>query len=271
MVVNDHRLIIAQVEKSIVDSRAMLAENLAWLKASMHPYFFFCNSEDVETVAVLASDLHLLQRNRRFTLADNEKNFSIAQLGVPGALYSTLRSLPERPVAYVQLHTSYGLVPQTDFPLEVLEFDFNSPSDQEDNPAGDHPAIPDEVVQAVLTEAAAKYGTSVASAMPALLDLLWRNKSKYVRTSPPQRITRLLWLFCQCRSLGGIFLDVEEGMGLAGIPESRVLFGVANPPVGGFLLQLFEVFKRLGLNVHRAYCLTLHEGEQPFFLATFYV
>lgn len=271
MVVNDHSLILARVEKSISNTRAMLAENLAWLKASMHPYFFFCNSEDIEDVAVLAADLHLLERNRRFTLADSEKKMSIAQLGVPGALYSALRSLPERPIGYAQLHTSYACIPNTDFPLEVLEFDFNCPGDQGVTPEQDQVDIPSEVMQAIQAETTARYSDFSVGDVSLLLDLLWRNNKKYVRTSPPQRIARLLRLFAECRSLGGVFLDVEKGTGVAGVPESRVLFGVANPPDRGFLLQIFEVFRRLGLHVHRAYCLTIHEGEHPFFLATFYI
>ncbi len=66
MIVQDHRLIIAEVENSISNARAMLAENLAWLKASMHPYFFFCNSEDIEEVAILAANLHLLEAQPPF-------------------------------------------------------------------------------------------------------------------------------------------------------------------------------------------------------------
>ncbi len=271
MIVQDHRLIIAQVENSISNARAMLAENLAWLKASMHPYFFFCNSEDIEEVAILTADLHLLERNRRFTLADNDKKLSIAQLGVPGALYSALRAWPERSIAYAQLHTSYGQLPHTDFPLEVLECDFTCPGEQDVNQDREQADIPAEVVQAVQTEMAAGHGDSAADKLSPLLALLWANNKKYVRTSPPQRIARLLRLFGECRSLGGVFLDVEEGAGVAGVPESRVLFGVANPPDRGFLLQIFEVFRRLALNVHRAYCLTVQEGEQPYFLATFYV
>ncbi len=103
------------------------------------------------------------------------------------------------------------------------------------------------------------------------MDLLWDNNKKYVRTSPPERIVRALRLFGRCRSLGGIYVDVEKGLGVDNTPESRVLFGVADPPDTKFLLQIIEVFRRLGLLVHRAYCLTLYDGEQPYFLATFYV
>ena len=90
MVDSDHSRVIAEIENFMGKSMRDGGRNLAWLKTRMHPYFFFCNSEDVEAVSVLATDLHLLERNRRFTLADNEKNLIIAQLGVPGALYEAL-------------------------------------------------------------------------------------------------------------------------------------------------------------------------------------
>ena len=270
MIVQDHGQILAQVETAVADSRTMLGENLAWLKAGMHPYFFFCNSQDIEEVAVLAADLHLLQRNQRFTLADNHKKISIAQRGAPGALYRALRDLPEKPVVYAQLHTSYAHLPGTDLPLEVLECEFAGVGE---NPGKDSTSaeIPPEIVRAVQAEIAAQYGDIAIGDIAQLLALLWGSNKKYVITSPPQRIARLLRLFAECRSLGGVFFDVEKGVGVAGVVESRVLFGVANPPDRGFLLQIFEVFRRLGLQVRRAYCLTLHEGEQPYFLATFYV
>jgi glutamate dehydrogenase len=50
-----------------------------------------------------------------------------------------------------------------------------------------------------------------------------------------------------------------------------VLFGVGNPPQRGFLTQTLEVFKRLGLNIKRAYGLKLSNGVHPYFLATLYV
>jgi len=270
MIVQDHGQILAQVETAVAESRTMLGENLAWLKAGMHPYFFFCNSQDIEEVAVLAADLHLLRRNQRFTLADNDKRISIAQLGAPGALYRALRSLPEKPLVYTQLHTSYAYLPGTDLPLEVLECDFAC-SDERPAEGRDRVDLPPEILRAVQAEMSAQYGDLAIGDISLLLSLLWAGNRKYVVTSPPQRIARLLRLFAECRSLGGVFFDVEEGVGVAGVPESRVLFGVANPPDRGFLLQILEVFRRLGLQVRRAYCLNLQEGEQPYFLATFYV
>ncbi len=270
MTIYDQGQILDQVENSLVETRGFLVENLAWLKAGMHPYFFLCNSQDIEEMAVLAADLHLLLRNRRFILADSDNRFSIAQLGRPGALYGTLQTLPDRRIAYTQLHTSYEHLPGTEFPLEVIECDFGCIC-RETVAERAQAVVPDEIARAVQAEFVTQYGDVAADDVARLLALLWANNKKYVHTSPAPRIARLLRLFSECRSLGGVFLDVEKGMGVAGVPESRVLFGVANPPDRGFLLQVFEVFRRLGLQVHRAYCLTLHEGEHPYFLATFYV
>ncbi|HBG18922.1 MAG TPA: hypothetical protein DDY32_06505, partial [Desulfobulbaceae bacterium] len=124
MVDNDHNPVIGDIQNFLFHSLQMAETNLAWLQAKMHPYFFSCNSEDVEAVSVLASDLHLLDHSRRFILADNDRDLIVAQLGVPGALHEALLSLPDRPISYAQIHTSYGRVPRADFPLEVLEFSF---------------------------------------------------------------------------------------------------------------------------------------------------
>lgn len=271
MVASDGSPVIAEVRNYISTIRARTEENLAWLKARMHPYFFYCNSEDIEAVAVLATDLHLLEHNQRFTLADSEKSIIIAQLGVPGALYTALRSLPDKGISYAQMHTSYGPVPMTDYPLEVLEFSFDSAGERPLAPEADQAKIPAELGRAVQAEAVVRYPDFAADEAAALLGLLWDNNKKYVRTSPPERIARALRLFSRCRSLGGIHVDVEKGLGVDNTPESRVLFGVADPPDKKFLLQIIEVFRRLDLVVHRAYCLTLYDGEHPYFLATFYV
>lgn len=268
---NDCSPVIAEIQNSIGKSLGMAEANLAWLKTRMHPYFFSCNSEDVEAVSVLATDLHHLERNRRFTLADNEKSIIIAQLGVPGALHAALLSLPERSITYAQIHTSYGCVPRTGFPLEVLEFSYDSTEDMAVAADAAQPGLPVDLESAVLQEAATRYADFTASEIPVLLRLLWRNNEKYVRTSPPARIARILRLFAKCRTLGGISLAVEKGKGVDNRPESRVLFGVANPPDRKFLLQIIDAFRRLHLTVHRSYCLTIHDGEHPYFLATFYV
>ena len=53
--------------------------------------------------------------------------------------------------------------------------------------------------------------------------------------------------------------------------ETRVSFGVTNPPHAGFLKQVLEVFQRIGIGVRRAYLLSVTNGLTPYFLATFYV
>lgn len=264
-----HSRVIAEIQNILGKSIEMAEANLGWLQTRMHPYFFSCNSEDVEAVSVLAADLHLLERNRRFILADNDRNLIIAQLGVPGAVHDALRSLPEKSIAYAQIHTSYGNVPRTEYPLEVLEFSFADGTGPLPTAAvADN--VPADLVLAVQEEAGARYQDFPVDEVAPLLRLLWHNNPKYVRTSPPVRIARLLRLFSRCRSLGGISLAVEQGKGI-GRPESRLLFGVANPPDRRYLLQIIDAFRRLSLTVQRSYCLTVHDGDYPYFLATFYV
>ncbi len=169
MVASDHSPVIAEVRSYISTIRARTEENLAWLQARMHPYFFFCNSEDIEAVAVLATDLHLLEHNQRFTLADSEKSIIIAQLGVPGALYKALRSLPEKGISYAQMHTSYGPVLKTDFPLEVLEFSFDCTGERPLAPEIGVEEIPAELGRAVQAEVVARYPDFQADEVAALL------------------------------------------------------------------------------------------------------
>lgn len=262
--------VLTRIENSIEETRGMLTENLAWLKSAMHPYFFLCNGEEVEAVAVLAADLHLLTRNHRFLLADSDEKFAVAQLGQPGALTRALRGLADDAIVYAQMHTSYAPLPGCRYPLQVVECDFavrpsrDMASDNESEP-------PPQLIEEVRAEMVAQYGAGDPAEIATPLGQLWKSNKKYVRTSPPPRLARLLHLLSRCRNQGGVSLDVEVGVGVAEVPESRLLFGVANPPGRGFLVQVFEVLQRLGLTVRRTYCLTMENDGHPYFLATFYV
>jgi glutamate dehydrogenase len=262
--------VMTRIENSIEETRGMLAENLAWLKSAMHPYFFLCNGEEVEEVAVLAADLHLLKRNHRFILADSDEKFVIAQLGLPGALTRALKALPDQAIVYAQMHTSYAPLPGCQHALEVVECDFAvSPSREVASDKDNEP--PKQLIEEVRAEMVAQYGACDLGEIAKPLGQLWKSNKKYVRTSPAPRLARLLHLLGRCRNQGGVSLDVEAGVGVAGVPESRLLFGVASPPGRGFLVQIFEVLQRLGLTVQRTYCLTMENDGHPYFLATFYV
>ena len=149
-------------------------------------------------------------------------------------------------------------------------FEFERKSHQEIRGAGE-PAIPQAIRRGVRTAAREAYPRLEPGELGRLLDLLWLNNESYVRISPSRRVAQLLWLFHQGNEQGGIHLDVEETEDTERHREFRVMFAAANPPQVDFLLQIMEVFNRLGIGVKRAYCLTLSNGSHPYFLGTFYV
>ncbi len=259
-----------QIRESISLSNARSDANLSWLKKQMHHYFFLSNKDVVEAIAALATGLHSLEQNRKITLVDRDRLLMQAQLGVPGSLYETLRTLPERDISYAQITTSYASIPGTSHPLEVLRFDFARKEDQEIAQA-ETPSIPQQITKDVREALQVEYPDFDLEQIAKLLGLLWLNNENYVQISPAERVARILWLYQQTKAHGGIYVDVQEADGPDGSKESRILFGVGNPPQKGFLQQTIEVFKRLGIVVKRAYCLTLSNGTHPYFLATFYV
>ncbi len=258
------------IETTVSRNHAQVEANLAWLRRHLHPYFFLVNQDEVEAVANLAAGLSGLERNRRITLADRNDLLILAQVGVTDSLLGTLRELPEREIAYAQVTTSYGPIPGTDRPLEVLRFNFGLCPDEAI--AAAKPVRIDDTLRTEVAVALQRdYPRFEAHRLDGLLQLLSLNNPDYVRTSPGERIARILWLFHQTVVHDGIFLDVQKTAGVDGLNESRLLFGIGNPPQTGFLLQTLEIFQRLGLSVQRAYALTLSNGIHPYFLATFYV
>ncbi|MBP2673883.1 MAG: glutamate dehydrogenase [Deltaproteobacteria bacterium] len=257
--------------RNIRHSTGTARENLAWLHAAMAPIFFRTMREEPEAVAALCLHLRELPGNRQLVLADRERLLMTARLSVPGSLYETLRSL-DREISYAEFAHSYLPVPGAGRDLEFQRYEFDRKT-------------PSEIARAKETRVPPRIRRLVAGSLkgfspaipPAereeLLGVLWRNNPAYVRLSPPERVARILWLFHQARSRMGIHIDVQD----AGVPaqggrrESRVLFAVENPPERDYLLQLMEVFNRLGLGVRRAYALLVSTAAAPWFLGTFYV
>ena len=210
-----HDPVIAAIQKILGQSVEMAEANLAWLQTRMHPYFFSCNSEDVEAVSVLAADLHLLERNRRFILADNDRNLIIAQLGEPGAVHDALRSLPERSISYAQMHTSYGNVPNTKLPARGAGVFFRlgrraSAAPRSRRTMKSRPSL----VQAVQEEAVARYPDFPADEVPALLDSCGEQQKICSNLAAGADRPGCSGCSGRCRSLGGIHVDVEEGQGV---------------------------------------------------------
>ncbi len=261
-----------QVEQAIENNQLKARTNLAWLEQQMHPYFFLSMRQEPEAISILATILDSLASNKRRILADTEDKLILARLNQPGSLYDSLSTLREKDISFAHITQSYGKIPGLDQMLEIQRFEFDRKSHQEIAAGLEQPInIPMTLEEQVATSVKQNYPDFDLNQFDSLLNILWLNHRNYVENSPSQRVAQILHLYEQLRSNGGIYLDVEEAAGHDGAVENRILFGVSNPPQRDFLLQIMEVFKRLGIGIKRTYCLTLSNGIHPVFLGTFYV
>jgi len=259
-----------KIERALGATLVKASENLDWLYANMHPYFFITMKEEIEAIVNLAVFLQDIAQQRKITLIDQENKLIIARLDIPGSVYDTLKSLQERGISYVEMGHSYGPLPGVDCELEVQKFEFERKSHAEIVEAG-QVKIPKDTRKAVFDKMKRHYPAFDFKEYDKVLNLLWLNNKTYVRISPPERVARILWLYQQARRHDGLYLDVEETAQSPLYRESRLLFSVGNPPQKGFITQISEVFQRLGIGVRRSYCLHINTGIHPYFLGTFYV
>ena len=266
MSLNNIDQIAQDLSQKVSQSHEQLQSNLKWLKEQMSPYFLVLNQDESSALALLASSLHEMEHYKRLTLVDRADTLMLAQVDEKGSLYHTLHDIPQRNINYLEITTSFGVMPNSDKNLEVMRCEFSPEVTEPLAPAGSA-VIPEETSKLV-TEAMSVLDSDFDTTLvPALLDTLWRNDEEYVKISPPDRVARLLHLFHNTESNGGIFLRRETTTH----GEYRISFGVTNPPHSGFLAQLLEVFQRLGISVKRSYALTLSSELSPCFLSTFYV
>jgi glutamate dehydrogenase len=254
----------------ITDRRTRAEEHLLWLQEQMDPYFAITMQQEAEAICVLTMELHTLSGNQRLLLADREKTLILARLSHHGSLYDSLKTLQEREISYAEFTHSNTVVPGLSHELEVQRFDFDRRDHGEIARAKDV-IIPADIREAVRAEAESLLPATEPVELEKLLRIIWLNNENYVRISPARRVAQLLWLYQQGNRQGGIFLDVDEAAGEEKHQETRVMFAVGNPPQKDFLVQIMEVFNRLGLGVKRAYCLTISNGVHPYFLGSFYV
>ena len=127
------------------------SENLEWLYANMHPYFFITMKEDMDAIVSLASALQNVISNRKIILTDQPKKLIAARRDLPGSLYDTLKTLQEREISYAELTHSYGPIPGVDEALEIQRFEFQRKTHKEIASAG-KVTIPRGTRQAVFTD-----------------------------------------------------------------------------------------------------------------------
>jgi glutamate dehydrogenase len=244
-----------------------MAENGAWLEKEMHPYFFVSMNDEPEAINILKREMGNLQHNHRLILADRDKTFIQAVANVPGSLYESISRVHEREISYAMISHSDRPLPGMKQTLEIQRFEFDRRSNQEVLNEKNN-VVPTEIRDRILDDFIQEYPQSPLADFDKLLRVVWLNNENYVRISPPARVAQIINLFQMGNQGGGLHLDVEP---MEEELESRILFAVANPPQKDFLLQIMEVFNRLGLAVNRAYCLTISNGIHPYFLGTFYV
>lgn len=266
--------VIDQIKVNLENSCRNMNSNLAWLQQAMHPFFFSFNRTEPDALAVLVESLYRIHRLPYIRLTDRPERMLVAQNGIPNSIYNTLSSLPKRDnLSYSEINTSLLRLPNSDYFLEVLRFDYSSLPDAEVAAAlaSDEHAPPTEVKEAIAASLKIHAPDFDTSQLDALVKLLWINNPEYVQVSHPERLARVLDLYQKTQVHGGIHLEIDPIDNAVNGETHRILFGVSNPPQRDFLLQVVEVFKRLNIGVKRTYTITLSNGIFPSFLATFYV
>lgn len=272
---NKTSVVLRNVEKIVRRQESHISGNLAWLQTAMHPFFFSFNADETEALAVLVSALNRIHRLSYLRLTDQPERFLVAQRAGPGSLYNTLIAIKNRGnLSYAEVNTSLAPLPDDDGYLEVLRFDYTQKPDAEI--AGlikvhANDALPQGIEQEVGAEFTGQLADFDHSELHKLLKMLWINNPHYVNVSHPERLARVMYLYQQTLRHGGIHLDIQPIESAGNGETARIIFGVSNPPQRDFLLQVLEVFKRLGIAVRRSYIVTISNGVFPNFLATFYV
>ncbi len=259
------------ISSEISTNKTQTEQNLNWLKEQMHSMFFTLNRAEIGALSLLTTNLHKMNYHKRLLLVDKPEITMLSQLDQSGSLYTSIQELSDKEISYSEVTTSSSTVPNTESNLEVLRIDYARKRDNEVAEllqSEDVPTVTLADVNSALTELFPDFDLSRT---PELLKILLVNNSEYVRFSPTTRIARLLNLYAQTEMNDGIHLDLETIDDETEAGEYRILLGTSNPPITGYLLQLMEVFNRMGVSVRRSYSLTLSNGLYPIFLSTFYV
>jgi len=259
-----------QLQKNLKDINHRASKNLDWLWENLPPYFFITMKEEPEVIQGLALNLDQVANQCWVTLINQDKKLILARLDKPGSLYDTLKNIQERPISYAEVTHSFTSLPNTKFNLEIQRFEFDLKTKIKVAGMDAYVDIPTSLKKAVKAKIKHLYRGFDFHHFDDQLHLLWLNNKSYVQVSPPERIARLLWLYQQCITHQGLYLDVEETES-ASQKESRLMFSVGNPPQKGFLGQVLEVLQRLDIGVRRFYCLSLNNSIHPYFLGNFYL
>lgn len=257
-----------RIEESMDDRIRHAPEVLSWLFDNMPASFFATMRNESEALTNLILGLPTLLEERKLILTDRELKLIVARLDIRGSLYDTLRALHGREVSYAEFTHSAGPLPGSEKNLEILRFDFDRKTHEEINSI-ENGNPPDGIKREVRTRLEERYPDFDFRDLRSDLRALWLNNRDYVLLLSPDKVAKLLWLYQMCRKNDGLFLTVEKSAEQLPDGEYSILFSVANPPQKGFLTQIMEILKRLGLGVRRSYSLNVSNGVHWNFLGNF--
>jgi len=240
--------------------------NLEWIKQEMSPYFLNLNKDELEALTLLTISLDKLKSLEKIVLVDRAERLIIAQLSNDGSIYRTMNELRDKPLSYAETTQSFNPITGTEHNLEVLRCDFQVEQNTT-NTESEESEIPPALREEILGHVRKDFPDLDNDRLNSVLSVFESSNLSYVLTSPPERVARVIRVYIETQTNGGIYLEVEP----TEFNVSRVLFGVTNPPHAGFLQQVFEVFQRLDIPVQRAYHLRVSNNMTPYFLATFYI
>lgn len=250
-------------------AESVARQNASWLQKQMSAHFFQTMTDEPKALGILTREMASLQHNRHLILADREKQLILACMDAPGSLYNSINNLNDKDISCAIFSQSIGPMPDMAERLEVQQFEFDrKPDSYIARQSG--PPIPPELQRNIIKELVKISPDINRQKAEKLLGLLWLNNPDHVRFAPADETASLVWLFERGNSSGGLFIDLQK-VGNGGITETKLLLAVGNPPEGGFLQQLVEVFNRLKIGIRTAHCLTISNGIHPYFLGTFYI
>jgi len=261
-----HSLVADSILANLNEYRAQADTNLDWIKREMSPYFLNLNKDEVEALTLLTISLDKLESLEKITLVDRAERLMIAQLSTTGSIYRTIHDLPDKPLSYAEITTSFSPMPNIGIALELLRCDFklsHESSSVQSEPASLPVSVRNEIVSFLKQD----FPNFSEQRIEGVMSVFCTSNMDYVLNSPPLRVARVMRIFVETQINSGIHLNVEP----TEYKETRISFGVTNPPHAGFLQQVLEVFQRLDIGVRRAYHLSVTSGLTPYFLATFYV
>jgi glutamate dehydrogenase len=259
----------SEIKKRITVAQPDPEENLAWLRKSMHPYFFAAFEDEPDTVSALVISLLRLTKNHQLVLVDRDKMLILAKHRHKNSVCESLELMKEN-ISYAYIANSYVPIPGYTKMLEIQRFEFDCKSDSDIANAENH-QIPDQVKIPVYDTMKKVYPDYDFEKFDSHLNIFWSNNDHNIKTSSPRSVARLLWLYQQTGYHDGVYFCLEKVGTVENKKETRIIFGVANPPQKRFLYQLMKIFNRLNLSVHRSGCLSISNGIQPYFLGSFCV